>query len=246
MSETPKRRRSRGHRNGVIRALGAVLATMAAAASGAASASAQSDGDFQAWSALFISGKPAKDGRLLFWFDGHARFNDDASDLGVSILRPGLGWRVNSNLDLWAGYARVVSRTEGAPDVEENRTWQQAAYPVATVFSGALAGRTRLEQRFRETGDDTGWRLRQFFRWERRFDGSPFSPVIANELFININDSDWGQRSGFDQNRLFVGAAFRPSNNVRFEGGYLNNIINTAGPGGQTNHNLFVNLFLSL
>lgn len=221
-------------------------AAIAAALGAAAPAHAQSDSDFQAWSALFFSGKPVADSRLLLWFDGHARFSDDASQLGVSIVRPGLGWQVNEDLDLWAGYARVVARTDGAPNVEENRIWQQATYSVPSLFGASVSGRTRLEQRLRDTGDDTGWRLRQFFRWERRFEGSTLSPVIANEVFVNFNDADWGQQSGFDQNRLFVGGAWRVTEKVRLEGGYLNNILNTAGPGTQTNHNVFVNLFLSL
>lgn len=219
---------------------------VAAPALAAGQARAQPESDVQAWTAVFLSGKPAENSRLLLWFDGHARFSEDVDGLGVTIVRPGLGWRINGKLDLWAGYARVVSRSETGPDIEEDRIWQQATYPLGHAIGGALSGRTRLEQRFRGAGDDTGWRLRHFMRWERRFDGSPVSPVIANEIFLNFNDTDWGQRSGFDQNRLFVGGAIRPSKQVRFEGGYLNNIINTSGPGRQTNHNLFVNLFLSL
>lgn len=211
----------------------------------AAPAAAQDpDGDFQAWSALFVSGPASKDSRVLLWFDGHARFRDDAGDLGVSILRPGIGWRVNPDLDLWAGYARVISRPEAGADVEENRLWQQATYPIAPAFGGALAGRTRLEQRFRETGDDTGWRLRQFVRWESA--ARPVSLVAWNELFVNFNDADWGQNAGFDQNRLFAGAAWRPNKSVRFEGGYLNNVLNLPGASEQVNHNLSVGLFIAL
>ncbi len=211
-----------------------------------AQARAQADGDFQAWSALFVAGPPAEQSRLLLWFDGHARFTGDASDLGVSIIRPGLGWRVSDRLDVWAGYARVVARPEGAPNVEENRIWQQATYPIADVLGGALSGRTRLEQRLREAGEDTGWRARQFLRWERRFAGSPVSALVSNELFINFNDADWGQQSGFDQNRFFAGGAWRLSGRVRLESGYLNNHLNLAGPGSQTNHNIFAAMFLSL
>lgn len=205
-----------------------------------------SDSDFQAWTALALSGSVSESSRFLVWFDGHARFRDDASDLGVSILRPGIGWRVNDNLNLWAGYARVVSRSDDAPDIEEDRIWQQATYPVTKVFGGNLSARTRLEQRFRDTGNDTGWRLRQFFRWERRINASQFSPVIWNEFFVNINDTDWGQASGFDQNRLFVGAAWRFSDKARLEGGYLNNLLNSAGGSDRVNHNISMALFISL
>lgn len=211
-----------------------------------AQASAQDGSDFQAWSAVILTARPAESSRLLLWFDGHARFGNDASDLGVSILRPGVGWRVSDNLDLWTGYARIVSRAGDAPEIEEDRLWQQATYPVTDILGGKLSGRTRLEQRFRETGADTGWRLRQFARWERRFAGSPFSVLLADELFINVNDADWGQRAGFDQNRLFIGGALRLSKQARFEAGYLNNILNLAGPDDRTNHNLFFQLLVNL
>lgn len=210
------------------------------------SGSSAAASDFQSWNSVAITGAPVNDSRLLFWFDGHARFRNDADDLGVTIIRPALGWRVNKKLSLWAGYARVTGRTPGLPDVEENRIWQQATYPVAQVLGGSLSGRTRLEQRFRVTGDDTGWRVRQAMRWERRFDDSPFSLVLSDELFVNFNDADWGQASGFDQNRLFVGSAWRLNKNVRFEGGYMHNRVNPPNRGGQTNHNLSLTLFLGL
>ena len=208
-------------------------------------ASAQ-DSDFQAWNAIAIAGPVKEDSRVLFWFDGHARYRDDASELGVSILRPALGWRVNDDLDLWAGYARVVSRASGRPDIEEDRAWQQATFPLPSVFGGSLSGRSRLEQRFRETGDDTGWRFRQFIRWGQRIEGTDFSVVVWDELFLNMNDADWGQREGFDQNRLFLGGAWHINDRLRLEGGYLNNVLDTPGTNEQTNHNISFALFWSL
>lgn len=50
------------------------------------------DDEFQVWSAIAANG-PINDGDLLFWFDGHAKFGDDAGRLSTSIVRPGLGWR---------------------------------------------------------------------------------------------------------------------------------------------------------
>lgn len=212
----------------------------------AASVSAQEvESDFQSWNAIAIAGPVKDDSRLLLWFDGHARFNNDASDLGVSIIRPALGWRVNDNLDAWAGYARVVSRDDGRPDIEEDRFWQQATYSLPDVFGGGLGGRSRLEQRFRGTGE-TGWRYRQFVRWARPIGNSDLSAVVWDELFLNINEADGVQRSGFDQNRLFVGAAWRFTQSGRFEAGYLNNILDTPLDEEQVNHNLSLTLFWNL
>ncbi|MEO0398349.1 MAG: DUF2490 domain-containing protein [Pseudomonadota bacterium] len=199
--------------------------------------------DFQAWTALFSNGAITKndagdDGRLLVWFDGHARYRDDASELGVSIIRPGVGWRVNKGLSLWAGYARVISRDNQTALSKENRIWQQATYPIATLYGGRLTGRTRLEQRLLNTGDDTGWRARQFVRYGRSFQGTDFSFIAWNELFIALNDTDWGAEAGYNQNRTFIGAGWQPSPSLRLEAGYLLNHINLQGSPDATNNNI--------
>lgn len=223
----------------------AALAASAAGFLGAASAQTIA-GDTQGWTAIAVAGPVKDDSKLLLWFDGHARFRDDASDLGVTIVRPALGYRAKDDLDLWAGYARIVSRGEDRPDIEEDRFWQQATYPITQIAGGGLSGRTRLEQRFRDTGDDTGWRLRQFVRWGKRIEGTAFSAVLWDELFINANDADWGQDAGFDQNRAFIGAAWHVSEKVRIEGGYLNNRLDNGNADDSTNHNASLTLFVGL
>ncbi len=49
----------------------------------------------QSWAGVFLSGAPIKDSKFLVWVDGHARLRDGAEDLDVSIVRPGVGWRVS-------------------------------------------------------------------------------------------------------------------------------------------------------
>lgn len=200
-------------------------------------------GDNQLWTAIVIDGPVAPDSRLLAWFDGHARFRDDASELGVSIIRPGIGYRAAPGLDLWAGYARVTTQLDG-PDIKENRAWQQASFSAGRLFGGSLSGRSRLEQRFRSTGDDVGHRFRQFFRWSRPLN-SDFSLVLWDELFLALNTTDWGQRDGFDQNRLFVGGAWHIAESIRLDAGYLHNRLGRSG-GKRTNHNLSLSLFFRL
>jgi hypothetical protein len=200
--------------------------------------------DRQGWSAVFFSGPVTEGSRLLAWFDGHARFGQDGEQLDTTILRPGVGWRVGPKLDLWVGYARIDSPRPGA-DVEEDRTWQQASFPIGEFGGGRLAGRTRLEQRFRDTGDDTGWRLRQFFRFARPLASDPrFGLLLSTEVFIGLGDADWGQRSGFDQNRAVFGGYYQPSPSWRIEAGYMHQYIRVAGASAdRTNHNLSLSFF---
>jgi hypothetical protein len=224
----------------------ASLSMLLLAVAGLAPGHAAAD-DRQAWSALFVTGPVARGSRLLGWFDGHARFREDGDTLDVSLLRPGLGWRVGPKLDLWVGYARIETQRAG-DDLEEDRAWQQASYPVATWAGGSLSGRTRLEQRFRDTGDDTGWRLRQFFRYARPLAShAHFGLLASTEVFYGLNEADWGQRSGFDQNRALLGGYYQPSPRWRVEAGYMHQYIRVAGPRPDlTHHNLSVAVFALL
>ena len=207
--------------------------------------------DFLTWNAASISGPLRKGGRFLVSLDGNARFRDNSSDLGTTVIRPAIGWRVNPDLDVWVSYARVISRSEGRPDTEENRATQQANYRIAspsgeTFFGGTFSGRTRLEERLRPTGDDVGVRFRQLVRWSRPISQTDFSVYFGGEIFFNLNNADWGQRAGFDQNRVFAGTTYRISPKARIDTGYLN--IVTNGPGGADRilHHLQVNLSFSL
>jgi len=107
--------------------------------------------DTQLWSAVAMTGKTDHD-RLLLWFDGHARFSDDAGRLGTSIIRPALGWRVSDRLKLWGGYARVTSHP--GENIDEDRIWQQATYPMGTVLPNP-AGAAVSRQRQRHRGTNT-------------------------------------------------------------------------------------------
>lgn len=202
--------------------------------------------DFQLWTAVSAKGPLNEDGRFLVWFDGHARFRNDAGDLGVSILRPGLGWRLNRDLSLWAGYARVVSRQDIRADVEEHRLWQQATYKVGEALGGTVTGRTRLEQRFIDGGGDTGWRMRQSFRYSRPLSGAPLSAVVSNETFLALNDTDWGAANGYDQSRNFIGLNYKATDHLAVEGGYMLNHISRANASDAFNHVVSVSLNLSL
>lgn len=210
----------------------------------AASLGAAAQSDTQGWAAFAVSGPVKTDGRFLVWFDAHARFRDDVGELGVSIIRPGVGWQATKDVQLWAGYARVTNHLDG-PDIAEDRIWQQATYSLGDLLGGSFSGRTRLEQRFREGGADAGHRLRQFFRWSYPL-GGEWSAVVWDELFFPLNDADWGQRSGFDQNRGFAGLAWKPAPRLRLEAGYLNNYINGAAGADRVNHNLSVALYVAL
>lgn len=201
------------------------------------------------WLATFTQGDliSATDGRrgVKWWFDGHGRFLDDTDGFHQSIVRPGLGIPVNENTNAWAGYAWISTVPVGGERFDEHRIWQQLTWS-ANHNNLEFALRPRFEQRLVNTGSDTGLRFRQLLRAQHNLPNLPhFNFVCWDELFFNLNDTDWGARSGFDQNRFFVGLGlkFPASSRFRTEIGYLNQTINSATGDDRTNHILSINLY---
>ena len=206
------------------------------------------------WLGVFDRGDISHDAlpnRYKWWFDGHARFFDDRSGYGQSsqsIVRPGIGYDLNDQATVWAGYGWIRSSRNGT-DTDEHRFWQQLTWSqqLEPVTVGV---RSRLEQRFLERESETAWRFRQLLSWRHELQSAPqFSLVIWNEVFINLNNTLWGGVNGFDQNRLFFGFGRKcgSRSRSRVEIGYLYQRIqgwNSRGP-TLNNHLLSVNLYRS-
>ncbi len=68
-----------------------------------------------------------------------------------------------------------------------------------------------------------------------------------DELFLPLNDTDWGARSGFGQNRAFggLGVTLDPQRKVTLEFGYLNQYVNRRDT-DLMNHIVSLALLISL
>jgi hypothetical protein len=209
----------------------------------------QTINDEGVWTALFAQGNLTDHGcrihRLKWWFDGHARFLDDTGGFAQSIVRPGIGLGISENSALWAGYGWIRTSPVSGSDFDEHRIWQQWTWSKG-CNQMKFALRSRFEQRLVETGDETGLRFRQFVRAQRSLPRCPRLTLVAwDEIFFNLNDTDWGAVSGFNQNRVFVGFGIKrfPSRKWRTEIGYLNQTVNVPGPTDRSNHILSINVF---
>ncbi|MEZ4298741.1 MAG: DUF2490 domain-containing protein [Polyangiaceae bacterium] len=201
--------------------------------------------DMQVWGAAFFTAKltgrePGATG-LSAWLDLHARRGGAGV---VSIIRPALGYRFTGWFSAWAGYGSIGVFDDN-PDTraQEHRVFEQA------LFDGSLGPitlqlRPRLEQRFRDGQSDIAHRLRLFGRANVGFGASPVLLATWNETFIALNDAAWGPRTGFDQNRLFLGIGVKGPPGFRVETGYLN-VTSRRPVGLGIAHNIAVNLFAS-
>lgn len=200
------------------------------------------------WLALFANGKlnpQEEESPWRWWYDGHVRWFDDFDGFGQTIVRPGVGYKVSERATLWAGYAWIHTEPAAPSPFDEHRAWQQLTWGH-NFEPTTLDLRSRLEERFMESGSDTGWRFRQMAALRHPLAADLRITLVAwDEVFFHLNDTDWGSKSGFDQNRAFVGFGWKPHAEAswRVEIGYLNQYIDRAGGLDVSNHLLSMNLF---
>ncbi len=188
------------------------------------------------------------DSNYRWWFDAHARYSDDANGFEQSIIRPALGYALPGNHTVWAGYGWIGNSPEFGDTFYEHRFWQQHSWKTS-FKKFTFSSRARLEQRFREgVGSDTGWRFREFIKLTHPLGSdTPFYLSTWDEVFLNINDTDWGADSGLDRNRIFVGIGWNPETVDYFkaEVGYLNQFIYNESGDDRMDHLLSLNVFLN-
>ena len=240
--------------NGPARAArcsGRVLTAVLVAAFVAAPARSSVEEEVGGWLMLAATGSfesvAPEWSRLRWAFDGQTRFFDRTNGLGQTIVRPSVGWALSDSTSVWLGYGWIRDYPAGRSDIDENRIFQQLLWN-GSVGRWSVQSRTRLEQRFLETGDDVGWRFREFVKVLYPLLGSERLRFAAyDELFLNLNSTDWGADSGFDQNRLFVGlnAPLDSARSVQAELGYLNRYLKPSSRRGRMDHIVSVNLLLS-
>ena len=216
----------------------AIAAALFFATMGAAHAETDDDGG--GWLSLNAQGKLPANG-FNWHTDLQFRWRENGQEFEQFIVRPAVFYKLSERSSVWLGYANAHTRTFRSTTVEEHRIWQQFSY-TDTIGAFTLQSRTRLEQRSFETGDDIGHRLRQTFRVSMRVAQAPkFSLIGSNEAFVNLNKTDWGARSGFDRNRLFLGVGYSAGAKLRLETGYLNQYVDTATT-DRRNHVLLIGL----
>ncbi len=184
------------------------------------------DQDFQVWSANTAT--IDLDKRWVLWLEAQFRISDNASRLGQTLIRPGIGYRLDPNTTVTLGYAYVPTDPVGPRFLSEHRIWEQLAFRLAGNGKGiTLTGRTRLEQRFVEGTGSMGWRLRQQVRLTAPITGK-VKALVWTEPFIAFNDTRWGQRSGFDRLRTCAGLVLPLTKNINAEPGYINQWVNRS------------------
>lgn len=182
----------------------------------------------------------------LHWsMDTNPRWRDEGGHLDQLYLRPSVFYKVNPKTSLWLGHDNIVRHSAGKSPSHEYRLWQQFQYQFDPVSEVTFTNRTRIEQRHREGYHGLGYRLRQMVKASTPLlQEHHLALIVSDELFINLNQTDWSSERGFDQNRLFIGLNWKFNQSSSIEAGYLNQFIHTQAV-NRDNHVLATTLGIS-
>jgi hypothetical protein len=229
-----------------LRSVALLAAVLTSSASiGSIAAQAQTREDEQLWVNLTAMGSLKDD--IVYFVEAQPRMGDGASRLDQLLLRAAVGVKLGSALTLYQGYGHIVVPVAGGRDINEERAFQQMNWTIGKVLGGELSSRTRIEERWRSDGGGMGVRVREMIRLEAPFQpgqgGKGLNALVYTEPFVALNDTGWGARAGFDQVRNFVGVEIPVGGASTVEAGYLNLLVDQAGPRRRMNHVASLTLF---
>ena len=153
-----------------------------------------------------------------------ARFSDNRHGLYEIESNTLIGYRLSKIVTVWAGYTHDPQYSAGDFTVMEHRAREQVTFDnFANLGPGRLSGRLRMEQRWRERVDGTGWRVRPYLKYALPLHkGGRTAFVFSTEPFFNLNTTAFQRTSGLDRTRTFAGIATPLTKNITADIGYLN------------------------
>jgi len=143
------------------------------------------------------------------------------------------------------GYSHIPNYSGGALVTSENRVRQQVSVRLGEVAGGRIGGRLRLEQRWRDDGEDLKFRLRPALTFVLPVEGGT-SLRLGHESFFNLNETDWGPDAGYDRMRNSVALRRGLAGGLTGEIGYLNQYIFGRDEPDEVDHVLTLALSLDL
>jgi hypothetical protein len=150
------------------------------------------------------------------------RFSDNRNGLYEIEITSLVGYRVSKKVTLWAGYVHDPLYADGDHTTTEHRAREQVTIDnLAKLGSGTLSARMRLETRWRDGVDGTGWRLRPYVKYSLPVKGK-VALNLSNETFFDLNQTSFQGTKGFDRMRNLITISGPLSKHLTGEVGYMN------------------------
>jgi len=183
-------------------------------------AAAWASSDSQVWTTAGVNVKLSDHWR--FSQDVVGRFSDNRDGLYEIEITTLVGYRISKKVTVWGGYVHDPQYSDGDHSFTEHRAREQVTFDnFARLGPGRLSGRMRLEQRWRDNSDGTGWRARPYVKYALPIKGKVLLN-LSNETFYDFNRTDFQTRRGFNRMRNLITISGPLSKHLNGEAGYMN------------------------
>lgn len=168
------------------------------------------------------------------------RSRPDSFEVGQRFLRLGYTHALNYDVSLTLNYAHVTTVVDGGSDLFQHRLAQS----IAVKLLPHVDGRVQLEEVFGVTGSDyVGVRFRPRARLRQPLDADgEIELQLTEEAIFALNDTDFGQASGFTANRAGAAVHFDLGEHFAIMPGYTWQLINRSGAPVRNDHILGLTL----
>jgi hypothetical protein len=166
----------------------------------------------------------SNDEAWLSYIYSQTRFINQDHPWQLILLEGGIGYKLPTTTSVWLGY-RWSGRNPFNDFSEENRLIQQIIYPIKADALKTII-RTRFEEIQYTNQSPMSLRLRQriAFEFSHELWINKIFPVIYDEVFFQLNKTDYSSNHFISQNRLFLGFNLRLSAKTWWEIGYINQL----------------------
>lgn len=172
--------------------------------------------DEQIW--LQATGSTAIDEDVSLTLESIARFSNRADGLYHTQFGGIVSYKVSPAVEIGFGYRHIQDYDHGRNVPNEERIRQTITVKLGSGFST----RTRIEQSFSNAGSGVAVQWRQLVKYSRPIASNGLAAFATHESFVNLNDTKWGAKSGYNRMRNAIGLQIPLAKNLRGEAGYLN------------------------
>ncbi|MBT2244340.1 DUF2490 domain-containing protein [Sphingobium sp. BHU LFT2] len=152
-----------------------------------------------------------------------ARFSNDSDGLYEIESNTLVGYKLNKQVTVWAGYTHDPQYDGGDFTVMEHRVREQVTVDnILKLGPVSVSARMRMEQRWREGIDGTAWRLRPYVKLTMPFkEGGKTALILSHESFIDLNKTNFQRVQGEERMRNMIAITTPLAKNMNAEIGYL-------------------------
>ncbi|WP_448537671.1 DUF2490 domain-containing protein [Sphingobium yanoikuyae] len=184
-------------------------------------ATAHASEDEQLWTTTSATVKLSDNWRLQQ--EIVARFSNDRNGLYEIESNTLVGYKLDKQVTVWAGYTHDPQYNGGDFTVMEHRVREQVTVDnILKLGPVSVSARMRMEQRWREGIDGTAWRLRPYVKLTMPFkEGGKTALILSHESFIDLNKTNFQRVQGEERMRNLIAITTPLAKNVNAEIGYL-------------------------